>query len=362
MSVFPPVLLDTLSADASLWPGDLADARAASVKERLERAVEKLPPDVRDEVLDAITDPGRNGWARAALAGLTMAHTAGARPVGMAAPGCIRMEDAGGEAWALGVLGFEVEEHPAGAPSDVQRLTVALDQTFGQRRYVLYLRRAVPAGFDPGPIARAVHLWLGAIDRGEWQGQHAVYEDQDVALELILTGDKGKAGRNRLFTVGPITALERLAGVDAQLVRQAVTYQDDVADLPLTCVLGATQPWRMPRGYVEQLLYGTADFVQATGGPNPGYRAGFSANGRSLFSDPACRNLTSLWWVEPAGSPLAFRAWAQDNPWTAFPDRIPAVDGRRFTVVARDEVGARGRKSMVLAWRGPVEPGWELDP
>lgn len=358
MSVLPSVLLDTLSAHTGLWPGPLA---AEGVRRRLEQVLLGLPGEVRTEVLEALADPSRNAVARAMLAGVTVASTSGSRPVGVLAPGCLRMESDGGDPWVLGVLAFASAEHAAGAPGDVDRLVGALDRTFGARRYVLHVRRALPSGYDPDPIARAVHLWLAAIDRGEWDGQHALYEDDEVALELTLTGDRREGAPNRVLTVGPITALERLAGVDAQLMRQTVSFQEEAADLPVVCVLAASERWRMPRGYVEQLLYGTADFVCASGSDAPSYRAGFSPNGRSLYSDPACRNLTSLWWVEPApgDDPFGFRCWSHDNPWTDHPDRVPAIDGRRFLVVERDAEGARGRRSTVLAVQGD-DVVWEI--
>ena len=356
MSVIPTVLLDTLSADAGLWPGPLDEG---PVRRRLEQVLSTLPSEVRDEVVDALTDPARNGQGRAALAGITVASSSGSRPVGVVAPGCLRMEGGGGDPWVLGVLAFQSAEHAAGDPGDVRRLTGALDRTFGSRQYVLHVRRALPSGFDPDPIARAVHLWLAAIDRGEWEGQHALYEDDEIALELTLTGERREGAPNRVLTVGPITALERLAGVDARLVRQTVSFRDEAADLPVVCLLAASERWRMPRGYVEQLLYGTADFVCATGSDAPSYRAGFSPNGRSLFSDPACRNLTSLWWVEPAAGPFEFRFWSHDNPWTDHVDRVPAVDGRRFLVVERERAGVRGRRSAVLALQGD-DVVWEI--
>lgn len=363
MSVLSADLLRALAADPNLWPGDLSNEVRSEARVRLEATLAGQPGDVRAEIVETMTDPARNAWARAAFAGLTMARTAGSRAVGLVAPGCIRMEDASGDAWALGVLTFSMEEHPAGEPADLRRLVGALDATFAERRYGIYLRRAVPSAFDPAPIARAVHLWLGAIDRGEWQGHHAIYEDKDVALELTLTGDRGRGVSNRIFMVGPITSLERLSGVDAQLVRQTVAYQDELGDLPVATVLAANQPWRMPRGYVEQLLYGTADFIRAGGDRDASYTAGFSANGRSLFSDPACRNLVGLWWVEPAQAAhaLAFRAWVHDNPWSIHGDRVPAVNGRRFAVRERDAVGARGRRSAVLSWQGAAELLWEVD-
>jgi hypothetical protein len=252
-------------------------------------------------------------------------------------------------------LGFRLPPHRWGAPADVKRLSDTLDRTFGHRGYVLYLRKPVPPEVDATEIARAVKLWLGAIDRGERDETHAVYEDGDVALELTLTGRNHADGRSpRVFTVGPVTTLERLGAVDACVVDAAVRHEESVGDLPLVMVLGADRPWGLSRGYVEQLLYGTPDWVSsARGDERTVYEAGFRPNGRSLFSDPVCRNLVALWWVEPrpSGDPLQFRSRAHDNPWS--PHQLaPPVRCPRFKLseeLHRDRVA-------VLRWTGTEAP------
>lgn len=344
MSVLPPSLFEALEADASLWPGALA--REGRV--RLEALVAPAPEEVRDAVVSSLVDPERNDWARAAVLGLRLAATGGARPVGMATDDLIELLGPRGDRFGLAPLGFRQDPRPWGPDGDVARLLDVLDGTFGERRYLLYLRRPVPPGLDPGPISRAVQLWLGAIDRGERAERHAVYEDEDVAIDLtVVDGEGGEGGR--LLTIGPVTTLERLGGVDARMVEAATRSEESIGDLPLVMVLSADRPWRMPRGYVQQLLYGTPDRIEAISGPEPSYEAEFTPNGRSLFSDPACRSVAALWWIEPApgGDPLACRTRAQENPWAHRPPQVP-VEGPRFSPIG--EPGSRG--SVVLRWGG----------
>jgi hypothetical protein len=346
MSLLPRSVLEAFEADATLWPGPMDPDRARL----LELALSSVPADVQVSVLSALVDPERNAWARAALQGLALAGTAGVRIRGMVHDELVDLETPRGERLGLVPLGFKLPAHRWGAPDDVRRLTETLDRTFGHRGYVLYLRKPVPLDLEPAEIARAVQLWLGAIERGERDESHAVYEDGDVALELTLTGTTHDDDRSpRVFTVGPVTTLERLGAVDACVVDAAVRHEESVGDLPLVMVLGADRPWGLSRGYVEQLLYGTPDWVSSSRGPDRSvYEAGFRPNGRSLFSDPVCRNLVALWWVEPAqDAALGFDSVAYDNPWS--PHQLsPPVRCPRFALsedLHRDRVA-------VLRWEG----------
>lgn len=349
MAHLPPSLLAAMSREPGLWPGPLLDEGSGELAEAVGGALAALPEGVLASILAAVEDRERNPWGRAALLGLDALARGGARPTRMRSSGLIEVEDRAGRLSGVVPLSFSAPAQPAGRPQDVARLGAALDNTFGRRQYVLYLRRPVPEAFDPAPIARAVHLWLGAIDRGEWQGNHAIYEDSDVALELTLTGSEAPTGgRARVFTVGPVTALERLAEVDNRLVGEVSEHAEAVGDLPLVVVLSSERPWRMPRGYVEQLLYGTADEVRTLRtDTDSSYSARFSPNGRSLFADPACRNIMALVWLEPGGpSPLGARAWAHHNPWSTHAAEVPELDCSRFAPVDTDEA----RAGTVMRW------------
>ncbi|MBA2320032.1 MAG: hypothetical protein H0V89_02655 [Deltaproteobacteria bacterium] len=240
--------------------------------------------------------------------------------------------------------------HPAGPPEEMARLVAALDATFGDRQYVLYLRRPVPAGLELGPITRAVHLWLSAIQRGEWQGQHAIYEDQSVALELTVTGTlREERGSGLLFAVGPVTALERLASLDQTVMDHIAGLDTVIGDLPLVAALGSAQAWSLPRGYVQQLLLGTPDQVRTHSPPTPLYEAIFRENSRSMFADPVARTLCAVWWLGPpgqAGGDWTASSW--DNPWS---NRVgPAVGCPRFRVVSSS--AADGVRRSVMTWTG----------
>ena len=207
-SRLPTSLYEALESDASRWPGPLAE----NARGRLHAALAGLPDDVREAVLAALLDPERNDWGRATLLGLMLAIGAGARPVAMGTDDLVELVGSRGDRFGLMPVLFSLPLHKWGAPEDVRRVLDTLDASFGDRRYLLYLRRPLPAGVDPAPIRRAVSLWLSAIDRGERSERHAIYEDEDLAVDLTLL-EQGEGG-GRVLTVGPVTTLEWLSIID----------------------------------------------------------------------------------------------------------------------------------------------------
>jgi hypothetical protein len=311
MSALPSSLLETLDADQSLWRG--APPRVA-----LERWVASVPEEVRDALLSALVDPERHGWSRAALWGIDLALSAGASATGLATDDVVELRDQRGERFGLVPLAFDPPASPLGPPEDAQRLLSTLDRVFGHRKYIVSLRRPVPAGLDLGPISSAVQLWLAQLDRGPTE-QHATYEDADVSIDFTVV-DASSARGGRVLTIGPMQVMEQLGEVDGALTDAASRCEESLGNLPLVMVIALKDRWRVPRGFVQQLLYGTPDAVRVEGV----YEADFTANGRSLFSDPSTRG---------------------DNPWALTPLTL-ALPGPRFAMVG--EADRRGR--VTLRW------------
>jgi hypothetical protein len=350
----PPSLYEALDADPTLWPGPLSPEGRAE----LEELVGAMPAEVRDEVVSAIVDPERNPWSRAAVQGIVLAATAGAAPVGLLTDDLIEMVDAREERFGLVPIGVRLPPEPCGPAADVVRLLDGLDQTFDHRRYILYLRRPVPAGVDVGPICKAVQLWLGQVDRRDRAELHAFYEDDDVAIDLTVvetpgpSGARAEGGGGRVLTVAPLESLERLASVDTQLVEAASRSEESIGSLPLVMVAAADRPWALPRGFVQWLLLGTPDAVVTERGPEGTvHEATFTPNGRyeSLFVDPACRAIAALWWTEllvtdPA-EPFRFVSRAYDNPWATVSPAL-AVRGPRFAPLGEPD----RKRTVSMRW------------
>jgi hypothetical protein len=337
--------------EISGWSGALTGAQLDRVRERLAPTLAWTSPDVSSWILEELEgdQPERGRWLMHALA---LAGTAGARAVGRS-DDVVELMDRNGRSAGLSVLHFSSPAHPAGEPRDVARLKAALDRTFGSIGYVLYLRRPVPSGYDPAPLVRAVRLWVAAIDPAD--SHHAIYapereagRPEEVEVELTVIGKRRAKLSGRVLTVGPVAALERLGGIDEVLVEAAVRHEDALGRMPMIYCVAASS-WRMPRGYAQQLLYGTPEWVCTTSGDQPTYHAAFRPNGRCMYNDPICSNVASLWWMEGHGDdPLGFSSWAHDNPWCSHQVWLN-VDGSRFAI---KELGDHGGPMAMMVWTG----------
>ena len=302
------------------------------------------------------TDPN---LARTAWWGLSLAGVAGFRALVPLPGGFIRMVGPAGRQCVLGAASLGTPRHEMGEPDDLDRLVAALATAMGRRKHILHIRRPIPPALDAEPVARAVQLWLRAIDRGEWHGRHAVYEDEGLSLEISLVDAPlaAEGQRTLLFLVPPVVGMERIREVYQILMDAAFSLDEAVADLPMVLTLGANPAWRISQGHILQTLYGLPDII----GVSPGQRARtrYGGGGLALFADPGYRRLASVWWAEPMGlDPLQLRAWAHDNPWAEAVSETPEFPGRHYGVQAL-QPSSYGRAQATMRWGGAVRP-WGL--
>lgn len=348
---------ELMDAIGGRWPASGGEAWNEAVEARLAVLAESQPEPVVRRLFDAMADPASEPFARALASALQVANTVGLKAAGWLGEERLHLVDSEGRSLALGVVGIDVLDNPSGDLDALAELRRALDGAFGDRRYVLWLRKPLPATIDAASIGRAVTLWLSAIDRGEWHGNHAIYEDDAVELELVLTNRRGSLDRSsEILRLEPVTALERLSDVDRMLVDRASVHDEEHPDVPLVFAVGASAPWRLPRGFPEQLLYGTADWTRSTTEPST-YEAAFHSSGRALFSDPLAANIASVWWMEPVGDdPLGLRTWSHENPWHRCAWVPEPPPGARFYKAGEDK-GSRGRTVDVMRWSAPWRGG-----
>lgn len=343
-------LLDALEGR---WPASPVARGSAGHDAALVELLESQPEPVARRSRGLLADPAGEPLARTLVYALQLARSSGLKAAGWLGDDRLHLVDARGRAIAFALMAVDGLTDPSGDSGAAERLNKVLGAAFGDRRYMVWVRRPLPATLDAAAIGRAVTLWLSAIERGEWHGRHAIYEDEGVELELVLTDLPPAPGRrSEVLRLLPVNALERLSFVDQALMEQAAQHDEEHPEVPLVFVVGATAPWRLPRGFCEQLLYGTPDWVRTSSDP-PSYEAGFHASGRSLLSDPLASNVASIWWVEPgAGDALAFRSWAHDNPWARCAWLPEPPPGPRFARVG-EERGSRDRKVEVMRWTAP---------
>lgn len=353
-TTLPDCLRDAGPADA--WPAVLATDEV--LWKRVEGRLEALPEAVSHAIRDRLASGDRSGpaWARVALWALGICGVDGALAEEVLPSGIIRMRSPRG-AFLLTPLAFGLDHLGPGRPEDVKRLVDALAGLPFESRYTLHIKQSLPAGLDVEPVAQAVGLWLMALRNGEAGGRCASYIDGKVALELCLSGPVRRGSEPALLTlVTPKRSLDALAEMDARIMH-AVQEADALGEeIPLLVTLGGNRSWPVTRGFAHQVLYGTAREVVATiDADAPRYEALYLANGLSLFSDPLCRMLSGIWWLEPDDAWLDVRGWASDNPWSDPAPAVPRIEGRTF---ARREGPAGPNRACVMAWTSDSYARW----
>lgn len=294
----------------------------------VEASMEGLAADVRDTIAGWLENPRQAGRGRCALQGILAAGRAGFSVQGVVARGLFEVRGEAGSA-VLAPLAFETRDHEAGAIIAQQKLRRALESAITDRRYVLHIRQPLSDDFDPAMVVQAVTVWQHAVRRGEYTGTDAVYQDDGVHIEFSLT-DYPRVDNALLLQANPTPGLERMGVVGAILLRLAA-FHASIPDVgPLIPCLGAEPTWRLSRGHVEQVLFGTARETHVICGSEPSYAATFSSDG-ALFGEPEAARLGSVWWFERAEGG-GCRAWAHDNPWCAQRESVPAFPGLRFAV------------------------------
>ncbi len=206
-------------------------------------------------------------------------------------------------------------------------LADAIGSAAGQRAFLLHLRRELPPQVDVAAVQRAVALWIAAIERGEWEGREAVYEDGDVAVDLVLLPTGGR------LVLRPALSHARLGRVDDALVDLLFSRPGD--GVPLGIYIGSPGGWVPSRGFAEQALYGLPVWREVGA---DGYRAAFRSSGQAVFSDSSFAHVCALWWRGAEG----ITSWT--NPWA------PPVSlrlGRSFVALPEPQ-----ERLTVMAWNG----------
>ncbi|MBW2254265.1 MAG: hypothetical protein JRI25_06655 [Deltaproteobacteria bacterium] len=346
----------------SRWPGVLADPEQEVLLRRLELGLGWLEQPVRDRIAGLLTSLALPNLflGRAMLWGASLAGLTGSVPLEARADGALVVQPPKGPTFLLVPLVFHTQDVSPGPAEAVQRLVDSLEGAFGDRPFALHLRRSLSPEFDSDAVFRAVQLWVRAVSRGEWRGRHAIYDDDQISLELtLIDAVRRREGQSLTFFMGPTVSLHRLAVVDSHLQEMARQYASE--ELPLVGLLAANPRWGLTRGYVCQLLFGTPDKVVTRGSGGPGtHLATYGDDRYSLFADPQFRRLAALWWVEPAeGDPIGVTGTAHENPWRAAGVLAPPFPGTRFRPFDAGEEAPENAVMMTWeprhtsTWRGP---------
>ena len=323
MTLFP----DALLADLRRLPGasytfarQVADEDGAGVRARMESIAAGVGVPVQDRWADLLgsLDNRRffQGFAEAALVGLLSAGGWSLPDLAWPGPGLLLQAPDGREFHAL-VLAFIRQVRPTADRASIDRLSAALSRVGPRSRIGLVIHRWLPHDFDPEPVRQAVELWLREVERGGWSGRYAAYEDEHVSIEFALTGEQAKSGQSVLaFALGPHQAHRVLEAVGSRVVNELDRLRVLGCSAPILVACVADQPWRLPRGYLRELLYGKPTW-QTTAGDAPSLQSAFPpSEAPSLYRDPLYYNVASTLFLErPVGAPAETAGRAYLNPW-----------------------------------------------
>jgi hypothetical protein len=314
-------------SDLSAMPGaehsflkQLATPPAAAIRAHLSAQQDAAPPAVANRWADALNsfDNRRFFQALAEVQGVHHLSTTGWRLRGIQGR-TLAMEHPDGREVELLTLAFLRQVRPAPDRAAIRRLVRTLGRLGARSRIVVLVRRWLPHDFDPEPVRQAVDLWLDQVDKGDWQGRHAAFEDEHLSLEFSLTGRKSPDGRGAVaFALGPFMAQHTAEVLETRLVLELDQLRlarpaGQAPPLLLSCV--ANQPWSISSSYLRGLFLGKPD---CTWTDEDGLqRSRFSRRpGPSLFQDPIYHHASGVMMValDPA-DPRQLAAETHLHPW-----------------------------------------------
>jgi hypothetical protein len=308
------------------WGACLLGDPATDMDTRMELAIRMMSPPVSHALLkllgsecsDQVFDGLGAYWA------ICVAGLQGWRAVRVSEVGRVLVKNDGFEAEILPVS-LELTTTGPFQQELIRRLIRQLETVIEGRRFVLHIKRDLPDVFDPLVMVSPVQNWINDIDNGLWAGGYALYEDEQVALELCLLDEtSGETHGGLLFHVPPIET----EGVLRQTIPEMVGALDSLTDTttPVIVLLLGREPWTWTPGLVLNVLYGrcTSKFVDAEGVSTQN----FVLNGMSLMANELCKPLGAIWWLEPSDTSELVRGVSYVNPWSTA--RVPAFPGVEF--------------------------------
>ncbi|MFN7144151.1 MAG: hypothetical protein ACK4YP_10265 [Myxococcota bacterium] len=322
MELFPERLvsdLERLPGAGHSYLKQLCAPDGSVLRAGLERVVGRLGEPVQTragELLNSLENR-RFFQGFAEVATLAALEPAGWRATGLHRPGPrIELGRPNGPPVLLSVLAFLHQTRPGGEEETKRRLVEALNRVSARLRFAVLVRRWLPHDFNPEPVRRAIDLWLGQVQNGQWEGRYAAYEDDHISLEFCLTGERATARQSPVALVlGPFFAHRSLEVLEPRVVTELDRHlASPQRGLPLLLACVADQPWALNEGYLRDFLYGRARRISDEDGVRE-VEFGGSAS-VCVFRDPLYASVAGLLLVDrkpAAASDVGVRALL--NPW-----------------------------------------------
>lgn len=327
MTLFPEALLTDLRrlpGASYTFARQLAEEDGGALRARLDAVAERVGPAVQARWVDALSSLDNRrffqGFSEVATAGLLARSGWSVPDLAWPGPGLLLEAPDGRPFYGL-VLSFIRQVRPAADQASIQRLRASLARVGARSRVGLVIHRWLPHDFDPEPVRQAVELWLREVERGAWSGRYAAYEDEHISIEFSLTGESARRGDSVLaFALGPFQAHRVLEAVGVRVVSELDRLRMQGGNHPVLVFCVSDQRWRVPPGYLRELLYGRPTW-QTTAGEPPSLMSAFSAtDAPSLYRDPLYTNVSGVLFLErPSEHAAEVEGSAHLNPWADTP-------------------------------------------
>jgi len=323
MELFPERLisdLERLPGAGHSYLKQVCEPDGFTLRAGLAHAVDRLGEPMRaraGELLNSLENR-RFFQGFAEVAAIAALAPAGWRAGELHRPGPrIELTRDGGGPVLLSVLAFLHQTRPGGEDETRRRLLESLGRVTSRQRFAVLIRRWLPHDFNPEPVRRAIDLWLGQVQSGQWEGRYAAYEDDYISLEFCLTGERARPRQSPVaLTLGPFFAHRSLEVLEPRVVQELdrhLASPQRATPVLLACV--ADQPWALNQGYLRDFLYGRARRIQRMEGAS---EVEFGGSGSvCVFRDPLYAGVAGLLLVDrnPA-APTEIHVRALLNPWS----------------------------------------------
>jgi hypothetical protein len=334
MSIFSDEFRNAANAETNRysWAAKWFGEHTADVEQRMELAIRLMAVPVSHSLLGLLgsTDmrtvlKGIGAYWTIVLAGMDGWHATDCDGSGV-----VRANRGAGEKVVFVPLMARTASRREIQLARLNMVAERLKNTIWGRRFVLHLKKPLPEDFDPLVLVEPIQNWLSEIERGQWTGGYAIYDDGDVVLELCLLDEVLGEGPGRmLFHVPPLAAERTLSELMPQMVHRLENQQRD--DNLVVFVFLGQNPWRWNASLLLSVLYGRCIEANSCGHEEMSYR--FAPGDVSLMANPLGNRIGAVWWLQPSNSDALAEGVAYRNPWRLEQGSVPSFPGVQFSGV-----------------------------
>jgi len=230
---------------------------------------------------------------------------------------CLVLKHPDGREMRLVTLAFLQAEPDPNQHEALQTLVRVVNRSQSDKRITILVRKWRTHEFDPEPVRRCIDIWLSAIEKGEWRGRYATFEDDHISLEFTRTDAPVEPGDGSVaFLIAPENGMQTLEVVETRMVYEIENLLAKAPDgIQMMVSLVTNTGWALAPGLVRSLFYGRPIW-QVANGDRHDQRFGFELGSEpALFQEPQYKPIGGALMVDrPDGRGPCGRAYI--NPWS----------------------------------------------